>query len=132
MRKDKIRQIIVISETDSKVFQEKMNNALVGIADPEITIFDVPFNAVITYKVSRDVPEDIVELFELLEGKSHFCQECPHFIPPTDKRKKWTTCPLTEEKTRADAIACENFYILRYRMLSEAAEAYKQIPYKPE
>ena len=129
MRQDKIQQIIVINEPDPALFEEKMNEALSHIADPEIKIFDVPYTAVITYGVKRSVPEDVLELLELVDGEIHRCSECPHFVMQTDKRKKWSNCSLIAQKTRADSRACEHFYMLRYQMLSEAAEAYKEIPF---
>lgn len=132
MRQDKIQQIVVINEPDPALFEEKMNEALSHIADPEIKIFDVPYTAVITYSVSRSVPEDVLELLEMVDGEYHQCSECPYFVVPTDKRKKWSKCSLTAQKTRGDCRACEHFYLLRYRMLTEAAEAYKEIPYTAE
>lgn len=132
MKQDKIMQVVVIKETDAEVFEERMNEALSNITDPEIKIFDAPYTAVITYRVTRSVPEDILELLELVDGQRHCCSECPHYIPPSDKRKKWGNCSQTAQKTRADSRACEGYYLCRYRMLSEAAEAYKELPYKAE
>lgn len=132
MRQDKINQIIVINEADPALFEERMNEALSHIADPEIKIFEVPYTAIITYRVSRSVPESVLELLEMVDGEDHQCSECPRFMEPTDKRRKWGSCTVTALKTKADCRACEHFYLLRYRMLSEAAEAYKEIPYTTE
>lgn len=132
MKEDKIKQIICISETNAFDFQNRMNEALTQLSNPEIRTYDnQPFTAVIIYSVRRDLPEDVLELFEMIEG-SNICRECPHFVKSEDKRKKWGTCTLKCERTKIDSRACEYFYIHRYKMLSEMKEEYLQIPYKAE
>lgn len=130
MRTEKIKQIICISELSAETFEDKMNEALSGLVDPEIR-FDTnkSFTAVIVYKVKRNMPEDVLELFEIIEGKNQRCCDCPYYVPPTDKRKKWGTCSATGERTRPEGRACEQFYLLRYKALTEAAEKYKELPF---
>lgn len=133
MRQDKVKQVIVISEKDAPSFEQRMNEALSGLADPDIKLYDnTPYVAVITYKVTRNVPEDILELFELAEGEEHLCSDCPHYVEPTDKRKRWGACSLTAQKARSDSRACEHYYLFRYKALNEASTAYRELPFTAE
>lgn len=133
MKRDKVKQIICISEPDPSVFEEKMNEALTNLIDPDVRIFEtMPFTAVILYSVSRDMPENVLELLELVDGENHSCSECPHFVKPTDGRVKWGSCNAKGVKTRGDSRACEDFYLLRYKLLSEAKKNYLESPFKAE
>lgn len=130
MRADRVKQIICVSESSADAFQEKMNEALSGLSDPEIR-FDNSnlFKAVIVYTVRRDVPEDVLELFEMVDGNNRRCCDCPHYVSPTDKRRKWGLCSATDQKTRPESRACEQYYLIRYKALSEAANEYSNTPY---
>ena len=130
MRTDKVKQVICIAETSAEAFELKMNEALSGLSDPEI-LFDTnrSFTAVIIYHVRRDVPEDIVELFEMIEGNNRRCYDCPHYVAPTDKRKKWGTCSTSAQRVRPEGRACEKYYLIQYKALTEAADQYKSTPY---
>lgn len=130
MKTDRVRQIIVISEPDPAEFELRMNEALINLSDPEIKLYDnTQFTAVITYYVCRDMPENVLELFEMVEGKGYTCEACPYFEKSEDKRKKWGSCKLTSQPTRIDSRACERFYVYRYRVLSDAKEKYLETPY---
>lgn len=133
MKQDKIKQIICISEPNPAIFEKRMNEALSNLIDPEVRIFEaMPFTAVILYTVNRDMPEDILELLEMVDGDHHTCIECPHYIKPTDNRKKWGSCSTKGIKTRGDGRACEDYYLLRYKMLSEAKNSYLESPFTAE
>ena len=133
MRQDKIRQVICISENNAADFEERMNESLRHLSDPEIKLYDnSPYTAVILYKVTRNIPEDILELFELVEGQRHNCIECPHFVKSDDKRKKWGSCALNAQPTRMDSRACEDYYLFRYKVLSEASKKYAELPFTVE
>ena len=133
MRKDYFKQCACISETDPQVFQEHMNGILGRITNPEI-IMDrcKPFTAYIYYKVSKDAPETLLELLEMLEGKSYTCGDCPHFQRDTDKRKSWHTCRLRGDKTREDSRACEELYRMKRAERDKLIQEYEQIPYTIE
>ena len=133
MRAEKYKQIIAICENNAEDFQNKMNDALASVTDPEI-VFDKTqsFTAYVTYRVRKDVPENVLELLELLDGDYHFCEECPYFVRSTDRRRKWVSCKLKGSKTRADSRACEHFYIWRMKQLELKSEEYKQIPFTIE
>lgn len=133
MRSEKYKQIIAICENDAEAFQDRMNDALIRVADPEI-VFDNnrAFTAYVTYRVKREVPENVLELLELLDGESHYCEECPHYEISSDKRKKWGSCKLKGIKTRPGSRACEHFYVWRMKQLEQIAEEYKQLPYEIE
>lgn len=130
MRTDRVKQVICISAGNAEDFQDQMNEALCQLSDPDITFFkDMPFYAVISYVVKRDMPENVLELFEMVEGNSYTCEACPHFGRSDDKRKKWGYCTLSSMPTRIDSRACERFYVYRYKVLAEAKDQYLQIPY---
>lgn len=130
MKTDRVKQVICISASNAEDFQDQMNEALSQLCDPEITFFkDMPFYAVITYVVKRNMPENVLELFEMVEGNSYTCEACPHFGKSDDNRKKWGYCALSSMPTRIDARACEKFYVYRYKVLAEAKDQYLQIPY---
>lgn len=130
MRTERVKQIICICETNATIFENKMNDALSHLVDPEIHIdANRSFTAYIFYNVKRDVPEDILELFEMVEGEHHICKDCPHYIPPEDKRKKWGSCAITSMQTKRDTPACEHYYLLKYKTLSAASDKYRELPY---
>lgn len=133
MKTDKVTQVICISETDAAAFEERMNDALSSLANPEI-LFDPnrSFTAVIVYNVRRDVPESVLELFNMVDGSHHSCSECPRCVEQTDQRRKWTTCSATGQPIRIDGSVCEKYYLIRYKALSEAAGKYKELPYTVE
>lgn len=133
MRNDHIKQCACISETDPQIFQEHMNGILSRITNPEI-IMDrcKPFTAYVYYSVSKDTPETLLELLELLEGGTHNCGECPYLIRSKDKRKKWHTCGKTGTPTREDSRACEEFYREKRAEREKLIHEYEQIPYTIE
>lgn len=133
MKTERIKQIRCISASNAVDFEDRMNEALSGLSDPEIQ-FDMtrPFTATIVYHVRRDVPECVLELFEMIEGKHRCCSDCPYMAPAEDARKKWTTCSATGEPTRVDSRACEKYYLIRYKALTEVTERYMAIPYVAE
>ena len=133
MRSEKYKQVIAICESNADAFQERMNDSLARVADPDI-VFDRtrPFTAYITYRVRKDVPEDILELLELLDGETHYCEDCPYLTLETDKRRKWGSCSLKGEKTKPDSRACEHFYLWRLKQYKQIAAEYKEIPFQIE
>lgn len=133
MKTERVKQIICISEPNAEIFENRMNEALSHVVDPEIHLdTNRSFTAYIFYNVKRDVPEDILELFEMVEGEHHRCNECPHYVPPTDKRRKWGRCAITSGQVRADGPACEHYYLLKYKSLSAASSKYRELPYTLE
>lgn len=130
MKSEKYKQVIAICEQDAATFEERMNDSLARVLDPEI-VFDHtrPFTAYITYSVSKNMPEDLLELFEMLDGEHHYCEECPYFTASTDKRKKWGSCNMSATKTRLDSRACERFYMWRIKKLEQAKEEFEQLPF---
>lgn len=133
MRQDRIKQIICINASSPDDFQDRMNEALSHVSNPEIMFYkDMPYYAVISYAVRRDMPESALELFEMVEGKGYTCEACPHFGKSDDKRKKWGYCTLTSEPTRIDSRACERFYVYRYKVLADAKDQYLELPFVAE
>lgn len=133
MRTDRLKQVRCISETTAAAFEDKINEVLANLGDPEIRIdTNMPFTAYIIYSVQRDLPETILEMFELVDGESHFCKECPHFLKSTDKRKKWGTCVLKSAPSCTDSRACEEFYLYRFQLYKEAEKKYTELPFTAE
>lgn len=132
MKSIRFKQCACISEASAGAFQDAINSVLQQTPEPEIVIDKTqPFTAYIFYKVSKDAPETVLELLEMLDtdgGNAH-CENCPAYEPPTDKRRKWGRCRQKNEKTRGDARACEIYYIGRRKGKIDLYEEYKQIPY---
>lgn len=135
MRNAKIKQCACISEASAAAFQDAANAILAQTPEPEIVIDKTqPFTAYIFYKVSKEVPETVLELLELLDhdGGRAQCQDCPEFIRSKDKRRKWGKCRRKNTETRTDARACELYYLARRREAEAITNEYKQIPYTTE
>ena len=133
MRNDKLKQIIVIAETDPAVFEQRMNEELCKLKDPEIKLYEGnSFRAVITYTVYRNTPESILELFEMTSGENGMCYACPYFAKPTDKRMKWGRCELLDEKKKMTSRACEHYYIHKHNVLEAAKGQFLESPFKAE
>lgn len=135
MKSIRFKQCACISEASAGAFQDAINSVLQQTPEPEIIIDKTqPFTAYIFYKVSKDAPETVLELLEMLDtdgGRGH-CEDCPAYEPPTDKRCKWGRCRQKNEKTRGDARACEIYYLGRRREKVELYNEYKQIPFTIE
>lgn len=135
MRSIKFKQCACISEASAGAFQDAINAILQQTPEPEIVIDKTqPFTAYIFYKVSKDAPETVLELLEMLDtdGGHAQCQDCPEFIRSTDKRRKWGRCRRKNMQTRIDGRACELYYLARRREAERIAEDFKQIPYTIE
>ena len=130
MRSEKYKQVLAICESNAADFQDKMNDALARVANPEI-VFDNTrsFTAYVTYNVRKDVPETVLELLEMVSGENHDCEECPYFTKSNDKRKKWGSCSIEGGKTRPESRACEHFYVWKLKKLEVIADEYKQLPF---
>lgn len=132
MRTDKVKQVVVVSDPDPERFENRMNEALAGLTDPEVHLYEnMPFTATIIYTVRRDMPEDVLELFEMVEGH-HTCADCPHLVMPEDKRKKWGTCTAKGTPSRSDGRACERFYVHRHKVLMDAKDRFLQLPFSAD
>ncbi len=133
MRSEHYKQAIVVQGSNAIDFQNQLNNALSGLVNPEIVIErSIPFLAYIFYNASKDVPESVLELFEILDGEYHVCEECPYFTRPSDKRMRRGSCSVKAYNPRMDERACESFYLWKTREIEEAEKIYKQIPYISE
>lgn len=133
MRNVTFKQSICISETDAGIFQEKMNAALSQIPNPEI-VFDntLPMTAYIFYRVSKDQPETLLELLEMLDTKTQgraTCEICQHFERSEDRRKKWGTCRKYNKPIHMNGRACEAYYLELREVSAKLIEEYRQIPF---
>ena len=135
MKSIRFKQCACVSESSAGAFQNAINAVLQQTPEPEIVIDKTqPFTAYIFYKVSKDAPETVLELLEMLDsdGGRAQCQDCPEFIKSKDKRTKWGKCRRKNVPIRADGRACELYYLARRREADRIAEEFKQIPYAIE
>ena len=132
MRNDKLKQCACISEQSADAFQDAANAILAQLPNPEIIVDQTkPFTMYIFYTVRRDTPEDILELLEMLDadgGHAH-CQDCPAFIPDTDRRKKSGRCQLRADIVGRDNRACEFYYMKRRDGKTRIVDELANVPY---
>ena len=133
MKERIFKQLACVSEKDAASFEDKVNDVLAQTPDPEIIIDKTkPFTMYVLYKVSKNVPECALELLEMLDsnGGHATCEDCDYFIRDKDRRKKWGICNRKkDEKTRADARACELYYLELRKDAAQLLKQYEQIPY---
>lgn len=133
MRNEHYKQIACISETDPQIFEQKINGILAGLINPEIILDRTqPFTAYVIYRIKKQVPEDLLELLEMIDGQHRTCRECPYFQKSTDKRRKLHTCTLTGKSTREDSRACEEYYRAKAEEHKTILEEYRNLPYTIE
>lgn len=115
MKTCKQQKMLCVSAAGATEFQEKMNLALAGLREPQITFPQLPFTAYIVYEESWSEPESVREEYSL-RGERYICVECPYFKKETDengredRRRKWHFCRYFEKPTKASTPACESFY----------------------
>lgn len=66
---------------------------------------------IIKYEVTKEIPENLKDEYEL-RGEKHHCIECPFYDRPTDGRRKYTHCKLRECLSCGADNCCEEFYDL--------------------
>ena len=132
MRSTKFKQCACISEASAEAFQDAANAILAQLPNPEIIVDQTkPFTMYIFYTVRRDTPEDILELLEMLDadgGHAH-CQDCPAFVPDTDRRKKSGRCKLRADIVSRDYRACEFYYMKRRDGKTRIVDELANVPY---
>ena len=133
MKEARLKQIYCISEHDAASFEEKANEVLAQIPDPEIFIdHSRAFTMYVVYSVSKNIPESALELLEMLdpEGDRATCSACKYFKPSDDHRRKRGTCLKKNTVTRCDARACEVYYIERRQDAAALAAQYESLPFE--
>ncbi len=115
MKKEK--RLIYIEAATGKEFEEKMNEALKGLPDPDIQIYGKFEGAIIyTEHIFEEEEKSIAEMFEEA-GCGATCSECPYYTKPTDGRVKWTVC--NGRKVKGSSKACDSYYLGRRRNVPE-------------
>ena len=103
-----------IEEKDAFNFNTKVN-ALLDVLNKKGIKPEMSFNhnmghcVYITWVEAMEIPETVRDEYEQV-GEWHKCIECPHFVRPTDGRRKYTRCPITEGLTDAGSNCCDRFY----------------------
>lgn len=131
MKNTKFKQCACISETSAPAFQEAVNSVLAQLPDPEIVVDKTkPFTMYILYTVKRSTPETLLEALEMLDpdGVAR-CQDCPAFIPDSDRRKKRGSCKLRSGEFFKNQPACEFYYLKRRDADTRIVDELAQVPY---
>lgn len=113
MKKEK--RMIFIEAATGKEFEEKMNDTLKGLPDPEVQIFGKFEGCIIYTEHIYEEEKTIAQLFEEA-GCGAKCEDCPYYERPTDGRVKWTVCH--GRKVKADSRACDSYYLERRNNVS--------------
>ena len=111
MKKDSIKELEIISNTNITAFKEDVKNFLNTHKDYTIDFRTTAHThyAYIVYVTEIDVPEDVKDEY-VLKGENYYCCNCPHWTYYTDERQV-PSCGL-RVKARANyrGEACLLFY----------------------
>lgn len=112
MKEITLTQIMVITESDPAIFQDKVNEALqlhqdikaleYKNSDPGI------YSAILTYYDHREEPETTADIYAAA-GKRYICNDCPHLELDPDRRSVTHYCSLHRDRVRLKNCACEDF-----------------------
>lgn len=102
-----------IKTSDPREFDDFMNEIFMRAAqsgkEPEVHFFEnQDFCATVRYFVNLNIPETISEQYEV-RGETHQCQECPKYVPITDRRRTTSLCECGKKRC-PDSKACDMFY----------------------
>lgn len=110
MKQVKKKRFLCIYGSTPDEFQQRMNEALADLHDPEITFPQIPLTAYIMASEWEMVPESLSDAYAL-RGERYVCENCPYFKrTKNDLRRRWHFCLLENEPTRDDQPACEEFF----------------------
>lgn len=104
-----------VKSEDPIIFDQMINSVLLKAAEggkePTVHYFDgMGLCASITYFVNESLPEDTQDIYEL-RGEFHYCQECPYFHMPEDRRRRNFRCDKGHP-IGVDSKACNEFYVM--------------------
>ncbi len=110
MRSETKKVFRCVSGSTPEEFQQKMNEILSTVLNPEITFLpSVPFTAYILTEETTTVPECLADEFSL-RGERYICSACPYFERTNDLRRKWHYCVYHQQKCHQDTPMCEDAY----------------------
>ena len=118
MKVKSYKQLAIVAGDSAQTLTEELNLKLRELADKDPTVTFEGLIARISYTVTEEEPENLVEEYEA-EGVNLTCQDCPFFEPArnkngsVDRRAKWGGCRFAEyEMASRDARVCEKLFQL--------------------
>lgn len=87
MKRSSYEQFAIVRSDSAPLFEKQLNEKMYELRDnyPEVKFSDsIPLYAQIKYRKETIAPETISDEFELV-GASFVCEQCPYFVPATNK-----------------------------------------------
>ena len=87
MKRSSYEQFAIVRSDSAPLFEKQLNEKMFELREnyPEVKFSDsIPLYAQIKYRVETIAPESISEEFEMV-GASFVCEQCPYFVPATNK-----------------------------------------------
>lgn len=111
------KRTLFIDAPNGNELERKLNESLKGLPNADVQVIG-KYEACIIYDefIFETEEKTIADLFEEA-GCGAKCSECPHFIKPTDGRRKWTVCG--NRRVSEDSRACDSYYLERRKNVSE-------------
>lgn len=110
MLENKKIKIKVVEGINGVDFEKNFNNAMAELNGSTVSIVHKDgFCAIIQYEYFDLVPETKEDVAEVCGTRAH-CSDCPHFVKPSDGRRKYFRCPVWKGNVKAETCACEYYY----------------------
>ena len=87
MKRSSYEQFAIVRSDSAPLFEKQLNEKMYELREnyPEVKFSDsIPLYAQIKYRMETVAPESISEEFEMV-GASFVCEQCPYFVPATNK-----------------------------------------------
>lgn len=87
MKRSSYEQFAIVRSDSAPLFEKQLNEKMYELRDnyPEVKFSDsIPLYAQVKYRMETVAPESISEEFEMV-GASFVCEQCPYFVPATNK-----------------------------------------------
>ena len=121
MKRSSYEQFAIVRSDSAPLFEKQLNERVYELKDnyPEVKFSDsIPLYAQIKYRMETTAPESISEEYEMV-GASFVCEQCPYFVPATNKngsedlRCKVGDCTHPDNelgRTYRTSSACDHLY----------------------
>ena len=117
MKVKSYKQYAIVSGDSAQTLTEELNRKMIELADKNPSVTFEGLIARISYTVTEEAPENLVEEYEA-EGVRLTCQDCPFFEPRTnrdgsvDLRARWGDCKAIEGEvmTKRDSRVCDKLF----------------------
>ena len=123
MKRSSYEQFAIVKSDSASLFEELLNEKVYELRNnyPEVNFSEtIPLYAQIKYRKEIIAPESISEEYEMV-GACFVCEQCPHFVPATNKdgsedlRCKVGDCTHPDNelgRTYRTTLACDALYEL--------------------